>query len=80
MVRVMIHTAGNLDEGSGHAIGIGVAFFGLATIFVLGFLLMVWVGRMRDRRRGGPRPYPQLPLLGNPEDPRPSRRGSRRGR
>ena len=59
-----------LDEGSGHAIGIGLGFFGLAFFFVILFLLIVWVGRMRDRRRGGPRPGPTLPVLGTPGDER----------
>ncbi|MBO1753715.1 hypothetical protein [Allobranchiibius sp. CTAmp26] len=57
-----------LDEGSGHAIGIGLGFFGLAAFFVILFLLIAWVGRMRDRRRGGPRPGPTLPVLGTPGD------------
>ena len=57
-----------LDEGSGHAVGIGLGFFGLALFFAILFLLMVWVGRIRDRRRGGPRPGPTLPVLGTPGD------------
>lgn len=59
-----------LDQGSGHAIGIGLGFFGLAFAFLILFLLIAWVGRMRDRRRGGPRPGPTLPVLGTPGDER----------
>ncbi len=57
-----------LDAPSTHPIGMGVAFYGMAAFFVILFLLIVWVGNVRDRRRGGPRPAPTFPILGHPED------------
>ncbi len=57
-----------LDQGSGKALGIGFGFFGLAAFFVILFLVAVWVGKIRDQRRGGPKPAPQLPMLGTPGD------------
>lgn len=60
--------ATDLDAPSSHPIGMGVAFYGMAAFFVILFLAIVWVGHIRDRRRGGPRPAPKLPVLGRPED------------
>lgn len=61
-------TLATLDEGSGKALGIGFGFFGLAAFFVILFLIAVWVGKIRDQRRGGPKPSPRLPVLGTPGD------------
>lgn len=63
-------TLATLDEGSGKALGIGFGFFGLAAFFVILFLIAVWVGKIRDQRRGGPKPAPKLPMLGTPGDER----------
>lgn len=58
----------DLDTPTSRPIGMGVAFYGIAAFFVIVFLVIVWVGRIRDRKRGGPRPAPKLPILGRPED------------
>lgn len=58
----------DLDTPTSRPIGMGVAFYGIAAFFVMAFLAIVWVGRIRDRKRGGPRPAPKLPILGRPED------------
>lgn len=62
-----------LDQTDGHPIGIGVGFFGICIFMILAFLLIVWVGKQRDKRRG-PRPAPQLPLLVKKDEERERRR------
>lgn len=57
-----------LDEPARDAIGIQFGFFGLAAFFVILFLIAVWVGKIRDQRRGGPKASPKLPILGTPGD------------
>ncbi|NNG37999.1 hypothetical protein HJ588_01740 [Flexivirga sp. ID2601S] len=62
-----------LDQNNGHPIGMGVAFFGICAFMVILFLLIVWVGKLRDKRRG-PREAPQLPLLVKDDERRERRR------
>ncbi len=67
-----------LDQNNGHPLGMGVTFFGICIFMIALFALIIWVGKQRDKRRGGPREAPQLPLLIKRDEERERRRNTGR--
>lgn len=65
-----------LDQNNGHPVGIGLGFFGICIFMILLFLLIVWVGKQRDKRRSTPREAPQLPLLIKKDEERERRKNA----
>lgn len=76
-VLVAAGLSAKLDETNGHPVGIALGFFGICFIMIALFVLMVWVGKMRDRTRP-PREAPQYPVLVKADEERERRRQSRR--
>ncbi|WP_446666134.1 hypothetical protein [Flexivirga sp. B27] len=65
-----------LGQSNGHPIGLGVTFFGICFFMIAVFALIIWVGKQRDKRRGGPRESPELPLLVKKDEERERRRNA----
>lgn len=63
-----------LDESNGHPLGMGVTFLGICVLMIVLFALIIWVGKQRDKRRGGPKAAPELPLLVKRDEARERRR------
>ena len=72
--RVIATLSTKLDQNNGHPIGMGVTFFGICIFMIALFALIIWVGKQRDKRRGGPRGAPELPLLIKKDEERERRR------
>lgn len=77
MEGVIAALSTKLDQNNGHPLGIGLGFFGICLFMIVLFLLIIWVGKQRDKRRG-PRESPQLPLLIKKDEERERRRQSGR--
>lgn len=58
----MDQLAAKLDQPSGHVLGMGPTYLGFCLFFVVLFLLTVWIGNAR-RKRKGPPPPPVYPIL-----------------
>lgn len=76
--RVISTLPTKLDQNDGHPLGLGLTFFGICLFMIILFLLIVWVGKQRDNRRGGPRPAPELPLLIKKDEERERRKNAGR--